>query len=76
LAGHSTHDNLSKSALAAVILYALDRMDRLRPYLDHGILDLDNKAAERGRLAIALGRKIYHFVGSEAGGKAATSPTL
>ena len=45
-------------------------MDRLRPYLDHGILELDNNAAERGMRAIALGRKNYLFVGSEAGGKA------
>ena len=46
-------------------------MDRLRPYLDHGILELDNNAAERGMRAVALGRKNYLFVGSEAGGKAA-----
>ena len=60
-----------KSPLAAAIRYALTRMDRLRPYLDHGILELDNNAAERGMRAIALGRKNYLFVGSEAGGKAA-----
>jgi len=46
-------------------------MQRLRPYLDNGILELDNNAAERGMRAIALGRKNYLFVGSEAGGKAA-----
>jgi hypothetical protein len=34
-------------------------------------LELDNNAAERGMRAIALGRKNYLFVGSEAGGKAA-----
>jgi hypothetical protein len=60
-----------KSPLAAAIRYALTRMERLRPYLDHGILELDNNAAERGMRAIALGRKNYLFVGSEAGGKAA-----
>ncbi|MCX7645877.1 MAG: IS66 family transposase, partial [Rhodobacteraceae bacterium] len=60
-----------KSPLASAIRYALTRMDRLRPYLDHGILELDNNAAERGMRAIALGRKNYLFVGSEAGGKAA-----
>lgn len=43
----------------------------VRPYLDHGILELDNNAAERGMRTIALGRKNYLFVGSEAGGKAA-----
>jgi transposase len=60
-----------KSPLAAAIRYALTRMERLRPYLDHGILELDNNAAERGMRAVALGRKNDLFVGSEAGGKAA-----
>ena len=60
-----------KSPLAAAIRYALTRMERLRPYLDHGILELDNNTAERGMRAIALGRKNYLFVGSEVGGKAA-----
>ncbi|XDA97958.1 IS66 family transposase [Sulfitobacter sp. LCG007] len=59
-----------KSPLAAAIRYALTHMKRLRPYLGHGILELDNNAAERGMRAIALGRKNYFFVGSEAGGKA------
>ena len=61
----------SKSPLAAAIRYALTRMERMRPDLAHGILELDNNAAERGMRAIALGRKNYLFVGSEAGGKAA-----
>ena len=60
-----------KAPLAVAIRYALARMERLRPYLDHGILELENNAAERGMRAIALGRKNYLFVGSEAGGKAA-----
>ncbi len=60
-----------KSPLAGAIRYALTRMERLRPYLDHGILELDNNAAERSMRAVALGRKNYLFVGSEAGGKAA-----
>ena len=60
-----------KSPLAAAIRYALTRMARMRPYLASGILELDNNAAERGMRAIALGRKNYLFVGSEAGGKAA-----
>jgi transposase len=59
-----------KSPLAGAIRYALTRMERLRPYLDNGILELDNNAAERGMRAVALGRKNYLFVGSEAGGKA------
>lgn len=61
----------AKSPLAAAIRYARTRMERMRPYLAHGILELDNNAAERGMRAIALGRKNYLFVGSEGGGKAA-----
>ena len=64
-----------KSPLAAAIRYALTRMARMRPYLAHGILELDNNAAERAMRAIALGRKNYLFVGSEAGGKAAAIAT-
>jgi transposase len=60
-----------KSPLATAIRYALARLPRLRPYLEHGILGIDNNTAERGMRAIALGRKNYLFVGSEAGGKAA-----
>jgi transposase len=46
-----------KSPLAAAIRYALTRMERMRPYLDRGILELDNNAAERGMRAVAIGRK-------------------
>ena len=46
-------------------------MKRLRPYLDHGNLELDNNTAERAMRSIALGRKNYLFVGSQTGGKAA-----
>ncbi|RWR29892.1 hypothetical protein D2T29_13785 [Sinirhodobacter populi] len=60
-----------KSPLAAAIRYAPSRMERLRLYLDHGALELDNNAAERGMRGIALGRKNFLFVGPEAGGKAA-----
>ena len=59
-----------KSPLAAATRYALARMERIRTDLDHGILELDNNAAERGMRAIALGRKNYLFIGSKAGGKA------
>ena len=46
-------------------------MKRLRCYLDHGTLELDNNSAERSMRAIALGRKNYLFMGSERGGKSA-----
>jgi transposase len=40
-----------KSPLAGAIRYALTRMARLRPYLDHGILELDTNPAERAMRA-------------------------
>jgi transposase len=60
-----------KSPPAAAIRYALARMERMRPYLANGVLELDNNVAERAMRAIALGRKNYLFVGSDTGGKAA-----
>ena len=60
-----------KTPLANAIRYALTRMKRLRDYLDHGFLELDNNTAERSMRGIAIGRKNYMFVGSERGGKSA-----
>jgi len=60
-----------KSPLARAIRYALTRMKKLRPWLDHGFLELDNNTAERSIRPIALGRKNYLFMGSEGGGKSA-----
>jgi transposase len=60
-----------KSELAKAIRYALTRMKKMRPYLDHGILELDNNSAERSMRCVALGRKNYLFMGSEGGGKSA-----
>ena len=60
-----------KSPLATAIRYGLSRMARMRPYLDHGILELDNNTAERAMRPVALGRKNYLFVGSQTGGKSA-----
>ena len=60
-----------KSPLAGAIRYALTRMKKLRPWLDHGFLELDNNTAERSMRPIALGRKNYLFIGSEGGGKSA-----
>lgn len=59
-----------RSPLATAIRYALARTERLKPPLEHGILEIENNAAERSRRAIALGRKNYLFVGSQAGRKA------
>jgi transposase len=60
-----------KSPLAQAIRYALTRIKRLLPYLDHGFLEIDNNTAERSIRAIALGRKNWLFAGSERGGRSA-----
>lgn len=60
-----------KMPLAQAIRYALTRIARLGPYLEHGIVELDNNAAERAIRPLALGRKNWLFAGSERGGRAA-----
>ena len=58
----------AKTPLAAAIRHALTR---LRPYIEHGFLEIDNNPAERAMRPIALGRKNYLFMGSASGGRAA-----
>src|SRR3954452_6146863 len=60
-----------KSELAKAIRYALARMRKLRPYLEHGCLEADNNGAERAMKRMALGRKNFLFVGSEDRGRSA-----
>ncbi|MGB0903059.1 IS66 family transposase [Halocynthiibacter sp.] len=60
-----------KSPMAKAIRYALKRLPKARPYLEHGFLELDNNTAERAVRPVTLGRKNYLFMGSEAGGDAA-----
>ena len=62
----------SKTPLAKVIKYALARLPKARPYLDHGFLEFDNNTAKRAVHPVAVGRKNHLFMGSEAGGKSAT----
>ena len=57
-----------KSELAKAIRYALTRMKKMRSYLDHGFLELDNNSAERAMRCFARGRKNFLFVGSDGGG--------
>ncbi len=60
-----------KTPLAGAIRYAITRLKRLRPYLEHGVLEIDNNTAERAMRSIAVGRKNWLFIGSEGGGKSA-----
>lgn len=62
-----------KSALGGAILYALNRWQALVRYCDDGRIEIDNNAAERALRAVALGRKNYLFVGSDAGGERAAA---
>ena len=57
--------------MAQAIRYGLTRIKRLRPYLTHGFLEIDNNIAERSMRGIAIGRKNWLFAGSERGGKSA-----
>ena len=45
-------------------------MKHLRPYIEHGFLEIDNNPAERAMRPIALGSKNYLFMGSASGGRA------
>lgn len=58
-----------KTQLALAMRYACKRLPKLAVYLDDGRLEIDNNTAERAMRPIALGRKNYMFVGSDAGGK-------
>jgi hypothetical protein len=69
---HTRLPNISgKSPLAAAIRYALSRTAQMRPYLDHGILELENNTAKRAMRVVAIGRKNYLFIGSLNGGRTA-----
>ncbi|MBX9451541.1 MAG: IS66 family transposase [Mesorhizobium sp.] len=48
-----------KSLVATAIRYALTQMERLHPYVDRSISELDNNAAERSMRAIAFERINY-----------------
>ncbi|CAI8851384.1 hypothetical protein EMIT0P265_310004 [Pseudomonas zeae] len=62
-----------KSSLGGAIFYALNRWPALTRYCDEGRIEIDNNAAERALRAVALGRKNYLFVGSDAGGERAAA---
>ena len=62
-----------KSATAKAIGYALRRWDALGRYCDDGRIEIDNNAAENALRCVALGRKNYLFLGSDAGGDSAAA---
>jgi len=62
---------LPKSPIGEAVNYALNNWTALTRYLDDGILDIDNNAADQALRAIASGRKNWLFLGSNRGGRAA-----
>jgi transposase len=62
-----------KSELSSAIRYTLGRWPALLRYCDDGSLEIDNNAAERALRAVALGRKNFLFMGSNAGGERAAA---
>lgn len=63
----------SKSELARAIRYSLGRWQALTRYAGDGRIEMDNNAAEREIRAVALGRKNFLFMGSDAGGERAAA---
>ena len=65
----------AKNALARAIQYALSRWEALTRYAGPGVyggrLAIDNNVAERALRTIAIIRKNFLFLGSEAGGERA-----
>lgn len=70
---HTLSQTAKKSDLAGAIRYALTRWAALTRYLDNGVIEIDNNAAERALRSVALGRKNYLFAGSDAGGERAAA---
>ena len=61
----------SKNNLAKALQYALTRWDALCLYTEDGRLGIDNNPAERSLRTIAVTRKNFLFLGSDAGGERA-----
>jgi transposase len=70
---HTLSQTAKKSDLAGAIRYALTRWTALTRYLDNGVIEIDNNAAERALRSVALGRKNFLFAGSDAGGERAAA---
>jgi hypothetical protein len=63
----------AKNALARAIQYTLARWEALMRYAGDGRLAIDNNPAERALRTIAVTRKNFLFLGSEAGGERAAT---
>jgi len=63
----------AKSETVGAIRYALSPWRALTRYVDDGLLEIDNSAAERVLRAVSTGRKNYLFFGADSGGVRAAS---
>jgi transposase len=61
----------AKSPMALAIGYALGHWTALTRFVDDGRIEAHNNAAERALRVVALGRKNYLHLGSDAGGHSA-----
>lgn len=62
---------LPQSPIGEAITYTLNQWEALVRYTSDGDLAIDNNAAENAIRPLALGRKNYLFLGSDAGGRTA-----
>jgi transposase len=63
----------AKSDTAGAIRYALSHWRAPTRYVDDGLLEIDNSAAERALRAVSIGRKNCLFFGADSGGVRAAS---
>jgi transposase len=59
---------LPQSALGRACKYALGQWERLEVFLKDGKIEIDNNRCEQGMRPVALGRKNWMLIGSEAAG--------
>lgn len=62
-----------KSLLGKAITYTLSQWKRLRRYVEHGLLRLDNNLAENAIRPFVVGRKNWLFSGTAQGAKASAA---
>jgi len=61
----------AKSPMALAIGYSLSNWTALTRFVDDGRIEAHNNAAERALRSVAIGRKNYLHLGSDAGGHSA-----
>ena len=59
---------MPKSLIGKAATYTRNQWEGLNRYLDSGELSIDNNRAERAMKPVAIGRKNWLFVGSQAAG--------